>query len=365
MDYIKAEIESKKRALSTLATATVGTGPASKYMKRSDLERQRVELLRAEEDAEQMARAAAKGKGKRGTPVPQREEPESREGEQPGVSTPELVAKSETFNVTAEDAVRRLRAKGQPIRLFGETDKERRLRLRALELIEERTEGQRNEFAKVMEGVQLGLDFEQVSKAGASELVKKTEGEEVLVLPEGEAVDKVQSPKDKEVLVNLMLVKNDPHKVYPQIYHALKVRRPLLHSTADTDPQRILKEWAQSMHERPDEIKRSTQGKIVAATQQSSAEYLKPLFKSLRNRVRLQIAELHHLTSCAGTRTRRPSRDRRNHAQPPDSRVSQGKRRLPATVDRKCTVADRRHHGWYPRACGTRKDFQQQRRTRS
>ena len=31
-----------------------------------------------------------------------------------------------------------MRAKGQPIRLFAESDKERRLRLRALELIEEK-----------------------------------------------------------------------------------------------------------------------------------------------------------------------------------------------------------------------------------
>lgn len=35
-----------------------------------------------------------------------------------------------------------------------------------------------------------------------------------------------------------------------------------------------------------DSVKRSAQGKIAAATQATSAEYLKPLFKSLRKRVR-------------------------------------------------------------------------------
>ncbi len=44
-------------------------------------------------------------------------------------------------------------------------------------------------------------------------------------------------------------------------------------------------------------MRRSTQGKIAAATQQTSAEYLKPLFKSLRKRelapdVLLAIAEI-------------------------------------------------------------------------
>lgn len=47
---------------------------------------------------------------------------------------------SDTFNISPEEVVRRLRAKGQPIRLFGESDKDRKTRLRALELIEERTE---------------------------------------------------------------------------------------------------------------------------------------------------------------------------------------------------------------------------------
>jgi pre-mRNA-splicing factor 18 len=39
------------------------------------------------------------------------------------------------------------------------------------------------------------------------------------------------------------------------------------------------------MLDRPDNVRRSTQGKIAAATQQTSADYLKPLFKSLRKRV--------------------------------------------------------------------------------
>ena len=46
----------------------------------------------------------------------------------------------ETFNITREEVIRRLRAKRQPIRLFGETDKQCKIRLRALELMEERSD---------------------------------------------------------------------------------------------------------------------------------------------------------------------------------------------------------------------------------
>lgn len=43
----------------------------------------------------------------------------------------------ETFNISIEECRRRLRAMGQPIRLFAETDKQCKLRLRALELMVE------------------------------------------------------------------------------------------------------------------------------------------------------------------------------------------------------------------------------------
>ncbi|KAG1140748.1 hypothetical protein G6F38_008899 [Rhizopus arrhizus] len=44
---------------------------------------------------------------------------------------------TETFNIPMEECIRRLRAMGQPIRLFAETDKQCKLRLRALELMDE------------------------------------------------------------------------------------------------------------------------------------------------------------------------------------------------------------------------------------
>lgn len=170
-----------------------------------------------------------------------------------------------------EETIRRLRAKGQPIRLFGESDKDRRLRLRALELIEEKgheRQGGQNDFKKALE------DVENVEK----ELQKRNN--------KGKKKDDSEQPAAG--IIDLGLVKTDPDKLYPLIYYALK---------------RTLKEWGDAMDERPggslycyhhplypwllvlEHIKRTTQGKLAAATQVQSAEYLKPLFKTLRSRV--------------------------------------------------------------------------------
>lgn len=43
-------------------------------------------------------------------------------------------------------------------------------------------------------------------------------------------------------------------------------------------------------------IKRTTQGKLAAATQVQSAEYLKPLFKALRSRVRTTVPTPTYIT---------------------------------------------------------------------
>lgn len=219
---------------------------------------------------------------------------------QGSTTTTTELEKGETFNVSNEEAIRRLRRIGQPIRLFAESDKERRLRLRALELIEERTEGQRNDFARAMEGQELGIEREKEKNKNGMESRDKKEKDDAAAAKKlkDKATKKDQSsalkdeleeerepkPKDEEVLVDLDLVKTNPHKVYPQIYHALK---------------RVLKEWEQSLADRPESVKRSTQGKVAAATQATSAEYLKPLFKQLRKRdlaadVLLAVAEITH-----------------------------------------------------------------------
>lgn len=117
-----------------------------------------------------------------------------------------------------EETIRRLRAKGQPIRLFGELDKDRRLRLRALELIEEKghdRQGGQNDFKKALE------DVENSERELRN---KSTKGK------------KREDDPGANTVLDLGLVKSDPDKLYPLIYYALK---------------RTLKEWEEAMDERP------------------------------------------------------------------------------------------------------------------
>ena len=131
---------------------------------------------------------------------------------------------SDRFNISNDEAIRRLRSKGQPIRLFGENDRERRLRLRALELIEERghdKHGGQNDFKKALEDVE-NNEREMKAKGKGK---KKDENAE--------------SQSDGMTMVDLDLVKTNPEKLYPVIYYALK---------------RTLREWGESMEERPGEF---------------------------------------------------------------------------------------------------------------
>lgn len=161
-----------------------------------------------------------------------------------------LSTKPEAFNISNPEAVRRLRAKGQPIRLFGESDSERRLRLRALELIEERSEGQRNDFMRALEGMDKGLDLAELQRQGgggssnpALDRLKNGAVKEGSANPgsdsenpdsPAEGTSKTSAEQYGEV--DLALVRKNPAKVYPQIYYGIKT---------------VLKEWEEAMAQRP------------------------------------------------------------------------------------------------------------------
>lgn len=121
-----------------------------------------------------------------------------------------------------------MRSKGQPVRLFGESDKDRRLRLRALELIEEKGGDKSsglNDFKKALEDVErFGRGMDGLVSSGRDK--------------DGKSKGKGKDDGDGETegVLDLGLVKTDPDKLYPLIYYALKRR---------------LKEWEESMGERP------------------------------------------------------------------------------------------------------------------
>jgi hypothetical protein len=124
----------------------------------------------------------------------------------------------ETFNISPEECIRRLRSKGQPIRLFGETDKDRRLRLRALELLEERGGGRENEFRKTVADLERGRAEKEAAGVGAGSGSGNPSA--------GKNGGGGKEEKKVEVgLIDMGLVKTDPNKLYPLIYYALKVGR--------------------------------------------------------------------------------------------------------------------------------------------
>ncbi|KAG8751967.1 mRNA splicing protein prp18 [Ceratobasidium sp. 428] len=286
MDFLKAEIAAKRKP-----TDSADSRP-QKYMRKGDLERlkreqkeQEVEAKRqaAKEEEERKQKEAAEKLKVRATSAKSKSNSPF-----PDTGTPGEGGTSEAFNISNEEAIRRLRLKGQPIRLFAESDRERRLRLRALELIEERGErgGGQNVFQKALEGMEGTLDKEEIERRAEQAAKGKAVAKDVGGADSKAGTPGVGAAADEDAVLDLALIKTNPDKLYPLIYFALK---------------RVLKEWEQSMAERPDNVKRSTQGKLAAATQVQSAEYLKPLFKQLRSKtmaadVLAKLAEIvHHM----------------------------------------------------------------------
>ncbi|KAG8720885.1 mRNA splicing protein prp18 [Ceratobasidium sp. 394] len=282
MDFLKAEIAAKRKPTDN------GDSRPQKYMRKGDIERLKRE--QKEQEAEAKRQAAKEEEERKQKEAEKLKVPATSKSKSnspfPETGTPGEGGTSEAFNISNEEAIRRLRLKGQPIRLFAESDRERRLRLRALELIEERGErgsGQ-NVFQKALEEMEETLDMEEIEKRAGQ--AAKGKG----IKDESGAGSKAGTPgaatTDEDAVLDLALIKKNPDKLYPLIYFALK---------------RLLKEWEQSMAERPDNVKRSTQGKLAAATQVQSAEYLKPLFKQLRSKtmaadVLAKLAEIvHHM----------------------------------------------------------------------
>ncbi|KAL7417268.1 Prp18 domain-containing protein [Mrakia frigida] len=140
-----------------------------------------------------------------------------------------------------------------------------------------------NDFKKALEEMELGMnEKEEVRKA------KKGGAAGGEGAAAGKGGDGLGMGMGEGGVLDLGLIKSDPDKLYPLIYYALK---------------RTLKDWEHTMNERPESIQRSSQGMRAATVQVQSADYLKPLFKSLRSRnlpadVLGRLSEIvHHMQS--------------------------------------------------------------------
>ncbi|KAJ3147147.1 mRNA splicing protein prp18 [Geranomyces variabilis] len=281
MEAIKAELERKKAAL-----ALANVGGAKKYYKRGELEKLREEQYRAEQEkleAERREKKALKEAALHaarnttsllapgsGPSSPARKAGSANTkndtaGEAKGGDDDEETEVD--YNVAESELVRRFRARDQPIRLFGETDMQRIRRLRLVEATEERSEGQRNDFRAAMAATDQDIVNENLRR-------KASIGEDGFEDEEGH-YRKKRNTKDSErelvdtTILSEELLQTDPDKVYLLMSVYFK---------------RVLREWEKSLDARPEDVKRSVQGRLQAATQGQTAEYMKPFFKQLKKR---------------------------------------------------------------------------------
>ncbi|KAL1407558.1 hypothetical protein Q8F55_006991 [Vanrija albida] len=274
MEGLLAEINKRKASDFEAKEA-----PSSKYQRRGDAEREREEAAARKREEERQRKADAESS----RAAKMRKEAETARNASleklaasgantPDVGSPAPDGASERFNISADECIRRLRAKGQPIRLFGETDKDRRLRLRALEMLEDRPKGEQNDFKRAVEDMNL------------REQERQARGESSRAGEASAKDDDKRRKRFEDGPLDLGLIKTDFNKLHPLIYWAFK---------------NLLKEWEEWLDARPDDIKRTAQGKLAAANQVQSAQNLKPLFKQLRSRelgedVVRHLAEIIH-----------------------------------------------------------------------
>ncbi|KAJ1910941.1 hypothetical protein IWQ60_010389 [Tieghemiomyces parasiticus] len=278
---------------STVGMATTTDDPPapkrSKYMKRSEIKQYRKPTV-APQPSPRTASAAETDAStnpenpplKTGTDSPVSTHNTSVPTNDHTANEKDPLAESDALYISAEETIRRLRAKGQPIRLFGETDYQRSIRLRALELIEDHTEGgQRNDFMKTLEEMESGLALEALQRqaGGHGDTSYGAGGNHGDLTGADPLAAQNQLPGDgggtrfmdeyDTTQISPTLLKTDPDLAYTLVYVYLK---------------RLVYEWQDALDARPESVRNSAPGKRIAATQRQSSDYLKPLFKLLKRK---------------------------------------------------------------------------------
>ena len=274
---IQEEIERKRKLLEEAKAAAVakssgngnGNDITKRYIKRGEVEKIQEEKYRKEQEKRQRQRELkllSKLEGKQKNMRNQKENGTEnvRSSSETGSNSEEEEDSGswERFNLTEEDIIRRLRARDQPIRLFGETDKQRIKRLQELGAMEEDTEGQRDDFRKALENAAKGLalrDLKRVQEDG-----EDNETQEFMSKKKKKESDNVDT-----TAISLDYLRRDPDKTMSLLAIYFK---------------RLLREWEKDLEARPEAERRSTQGKLATAIQKQSTEYLKPFFKLLKRR---------------------------------------------------------------------------------
>jgi pre-mRNA-splicing factor 18 len=169
------------------------------------------------------------------------------------------------------EVVKRLRIRGAPILLFGETHKEAQKRLRKLEIEQpELKEGWTNEFQNALNKVDEELVDEVIKGVNRDQ-----QGKNDVKMPEAEktwdqiTVGLIRFPFNSMFQVDAFQLERTREPVRDcEIIHSFIVH--------------ILKRWGNDLNARDEEVKRSPFGKLESGTHKQTMENLKPLVNQLK-----------------------------------------------------------------------------------
>uniref|UniRef100_A0A673XJA9 Pre-mRNA-splicing factor 18 n=1 Tax=Salmo trutta TaxID=8032 RepID=A0A673XJA9_SALTR len=216
MDFLKAEIARKRK----LIVDKDLIDDSKKYFKRSD-------LARKEED-EYFERCGYK--------MEKKEEKVDPSTSSNSTLELELTEEKLPMSLSRQEVIRRLRERGEPVRLFAESDYEAFQRLRKIEILApEVNKGLRNDLKAAMDKIDAQYLNEIVGGTG--------------------------EPGEVDTQFDL------------RVHEADTTIEELEVHIVDID-----------LNGREDHVKRSVQGKLASATQKQTESYLKPLFRKLRKK---------------------------------------------------------------------------------
>ncbi|XP_056334892.1 pre-mRNA-splicing factor 18 isoform X2 [Danio aesculapii] len=240
MDILKAEIARKRKLIEEKELID----DSKKYFKRAELARK--------EEEDYYRRCGYK------MDKPDEEAPPSTSANP--VLELELTEEKLPMTLSRQEVIRRLRERGEPIRLFGESDYDAFQRLRKIEILApEVNKGLRNDLKAAMDKIDQQYLNEIVGGAEVAELDTQ---HDLKVHEENTTIEEL------EALGASLGTGNDVRDM--DIIN--KVLRFLLGV------------WAKDLNSREDHIKRSVQGKLASATQKQTESYLEPLFRKLRKK---------------------------------------------------------------------------------
>ncbi|KAF4793972.1 Pre-mRNA-splicing factor 18 [Turdus rufiventris] len=171
-----------------------------------------------------------------------------------------FIAKTNRECFDSFQVIRRLRERGEPIRLFGETDYDAFQRLRKIEILApEVNKGLRNDLKAALDKIDQQYLNEIV---GGQEAGDDDSQNDLKVHEENTTIEELEALGES-------LGRGDDHYDMDIITKFLKF---------------LLGVWAKELNAREDYVKRGVQGKLNSATQKQTESYLRPLFRKLRKR---------------------------------------------------------------------------------